>query len=81
MLDSNLKDMKILDYLKYLGLGAPWHIMPPFLAFLISLGFLLYLFFKAHLDHKLDWKKQEDEMKKWEIEANANPKRKSKPPS
>jgi hypothetical protein len=73
--------MKIQDYFKYLGLGATCQFLPPFLAFLISLGFLLYLFFKANLDHKLDWKKQEDRMKKWEIGANADSKRKRKAPS
>lgn len=39
-----------------------------------------FLFYQKWLDHKLDWRKQADEMKKWEWERQNKP-GKRKPPS
>ena len=41
----------------------------------------LFLFYQKHLDHKLESRKQDDEMKKWEREIVGKPKQKRKPPS
>lgn len=79
--DLNSKEMISYWLLRIGELGSSVVILILFFRYAPELLKSLFLFYQKHLDHKLESRKQDNDMKKWEREIGDKLKQKRKPPS
>ncbi|WP_026968367.1 hypothetical protein [Algoriphagus terrigena] len=73
--------MKNNILLTILGTIGLWEAIPPILIFVLYFLKWGYPYFETTLDFILDWRREENALKKWEGESVNYSKKKRKPPS